>query len=49
MIRRRASDEELRNAAVKAGMITMRHDGARKAAKGITTLEEVLRATFDTE
>ena len=37
--------EELREQAVKSGMITMREDGLEKVKQGITTLEEVLRVT----
>ncbi len=35
--------EEIETAAIKAGMITMRQDGIRKAIEGITTLEEIYR------
>jgi type IV pilus assembly protein PilB len=38
---------ELRRACEKRGMINLRDDGVRKIAKGVTTLEEVLRATED--
>jgi general secretion pathway protein E len=36
---------ELRAEAISVGMITMYEDGLRKAVKGVTTFEEVLRAT----
>jgi len=36
---------EIRDAARKAGMKTLREDGLKKAELGITTLEEVLRIT----
>ncbi len=36
----------LREAARKAGMKTLREDGIRKAADGLTTLEEVIRVTM---
>jgi len=39
---------ELRN-HVEADFMTMRADGIAKAAQGITTIEEVLRATQDVE
>ena len=45
LIARNADPQELGRAAVEAGMVTMRHDGLRKAARGITTIEEVLRVT----
>jgi deoxyribose-phosphate aldolase len=41
---RRAKCDEAA-AAIEAGMVTMRHDGANKAAAGMTTLEEVGRVT----
>ena len=31
--------------AVREGMVTMREDGLRKVARGITTLDEVLKVT----
>jgi type II secretion system protein E len=41
----RASASAIRNQALKEGMITLRQDGWRKVLKGITTTEEVARAT----
>ncbi|MFT5232476.1 MAG: type IV pilus assembly protein PilB [Candidatus Krumholzibacteriia bacterium] len=41
----RASTTEIRHMAVKQGMLTLRNDGLIKVAKGVTTLEEVLRET----
>jgi len=43
LITRPATTDELRAAAVEAGMTTMLRDGIEKAAQGITTVEEVLR------
>jgi len=43
MILRRTSAGEIGCAARRAGMVTLREDGLSKAAKGITTIEEVLR------
>jgi len=40
---RRCSSTEIRKTAILNGMTTMVEDGFRKAADGITTLEEVLR------
>ena len=40
-----ASARDIRQAAVKSGMRTMRVDGLQKAIKGVTTLKEVLRLT----
>ncbi|MDP6353582.1 MAG: ATPase, T2SS/T4P/T4SS family [Planctomycetota bacterium] len=45
LIGKNVEPDELREAAIGAGMVTMRHDGCRKAAQGISTLEEVLRVT----
>lgn len=41
----RESSASIKGAAVKAGMKTLREDGLLKVAQGITTLDEVLRAT----
>jgi type IV pilus assembly protein PilB len=43
MILRRAPVGEIGRAARRAGMVPLREDGLVKAAKGITTVEEVLR------
>ena len=40
-----ATSDEIKKAAVRAGMRTLRQDGFVKALKGITTIEEVMRAT----
>jgi type II secretory ATPase GspE/PulE/Tfp pilus assembly ATPase PilB-like protein len=40
-----ANQEEIREEAVKRGMITLREAALRKIAAGITTLREVLRVT----
>jgi type IV pilus assembly protein PilB len=45
MILRGASVEELRNQAVREGMLTLRMDGIKKVERGITTLEEVVKET----
>jgi type IV pilus assembly protein PilB len=36
---------ELRDEAVRQGMLTLRMDGMVKISKGVTTLEEVLKET----
>ena len=46
MIMKDASASELKAAAVKEGMITMRRDGMLKARDGVTTVNEVLRNVF---
>ena len=45
LIHQRAPAEELARAARRAGMASLREDAVRKAASGLTTLEEVLRVT----
>ncbi len=41
----RAPASEIKKVAVAAGMVSLRDDGLRKAARGDTTLEEVIRVT----
>ncbi len=45
LILKGASSLEIRNCAIKQGMVTMRNDGMKKVMVGITTLDEVLRVT----
>jgi type IV pilus assembly protein PilB len=45
MILRGASTEELRDEAVREGMLTLRMDGLAKIKRGVTTLEEVVKET----
>ncbi|PLX27058.1 hypothetical protein C0583_04920 [Candidatus Parcubacteria bacterium] len=45
LIVNRASSDDLQEAAIKAGMTSMLHDGIIKAFKGTTTLMEVFRVT----
>jgi general secretion pathway protein E len=45
LVMKHATAAELRAEAIGVGMITMYEDGLRKAVKGVTTFEEVLRAT----
>jgi type IV pilus assembly protein PilB len=45
MVLKGASTEELREEAVKEGMLTLRTDGMLKVKRGITTLEEVVKET----
>ena len=40
-----ASTEELREGAVKEGMLTLRMDGMLKVKRGVTTLDEVVKET----
>lgn len=45
MIVSHATSEDIQQAAVKAGMLTMQQDGFVKALRGLTTIEEILRVT----
>jgi general secretion pathway protein E len=45
LVMKHANAGDLRAEAIREGMITMYDDGLRKAVKGVTTFEEVLRAT----
>jgi len=45
LVMKHATATELRAEAVREGMLTMYEDGLRKALKGVTTFEEVLRVT----
>ncbi len=45
LITRKSSAEEIRKAAVKAGMKTLREDGLEKVVQKLTSQEEVLRVT----
>ena len=47
LIMQRANSEEIRKAAIRAGAQTMLDDGIKKALRGVTTIEEVLRATHE--
>ena len=49
LIINRRSASEIRQAAVSAGMRTLRDDGWEKIFKGVTTVEEVIRATEENE
>ena len=45
LIMRRATTDELRDAAIEDGMLTLRMDGLKKLEKGLTTLDEVMKET----
>ncbi len=45
MVLKGASTEELREQAVKEGMLTLRSDGMVKVKRGVTTLDEVVKET----
>lgn len=44
LINRRAATDEFRRQAIASGMVTLKADGLAKVARGLTTVEEVLRA-----
>jgi general secretion pathway protein E len=46
-IHHRASEADIRAAAIKAGMRLMRDDGERLVREGITSREELVRVTRD--
>jgi len=45
LVMKHATAAELKRQAVSEGMLTMYEDGLRKAVRGVTTFEEVLRVT----
>ncbi|HEX7327300.1 MAG TPA: type II secretion system ATPase GspE [Casimicrobiaceae bacterium] len=45
LVMKHATATELRAEAIRGGMVAMYEDGMKKALKGVTTFEEVLRAT----
>ncbi len=46
MLRHRASASDIKEQALKEGMITMKQDGMLKVKEGITSVSEVLRCVF---
>ncbi len=47
LVNKKANADELKQAAIEEGMITMIEDGFAKAVKAVTTIEEILRVTRD--
>ena len=45
LVLQRSSSGKIKNAALAAGMITLREDGWNKVRKGVTTVSEVVQAT----
>jgi type IV pilus assembly protein PilB len=43
----RSSSSEIKKEAMRLGMKTLRQSGIHKVKEGLTTIEEVLRATMD--
>ena len=46
MVLQGSSTAELKMAAIKAGMMTLRMSGISKVLDGVTTTEEILRVTM---
>ena len=46
LILERASTGDLRNAAIREGMVALKEDGIQKALAGLTTIKEVIRAVY---
>ncbi len=46
---RRSDGGTIKKAAIEAGMITLREDGIRKVLAGVTTVDELMRATHSEE
>jgi type IV pilus assembly protein PilB len=42
-----ASAVEIKREAVRLGMMTLRQSGIRKIIEGVTSVDEVLRVTFE--
>ena len=47
LIHRQAGESELRDAATQSGMRSLRDDGQRWVAQGVTSAQELLRVTRD--
>ncbi len=45
LVMKGAGTDEIRDLAIKEGMLTLRVDGLKKVERGITTLEEVIKET----
>jgi general secretion pathway protein E len=45
LVSQNVDSKRIKRAAIERGMHTLRSDGARKVLEGITSIEEVLRAT----
>jgi type IV pilus assembly protein PilB len=45
LIMQEANADQIRDVAVREGMLTLRMDGLKKLEKGVTTLEEVMKET----
>jgi type IV pilus assembly protein PilB len=46
LVTRKSSSDEIREQAVREGMVTLKEDGLKKALEGLTTLQEVMRVAY---
>lgn len=46
LVTRKSSSDEIKDQAVREGMITLKEDGLKKALEGLTTLQEVMRVAY---
>lgn len=49
LILHRAPAGEIRRAAIKEGMVTLKEDGIKKALEGVTTIKEIMRVAYREE
>jgi type IV pilus assembly protein PilB len=49
MILARPSNDELRQVAIREGMISLKDDGIDKVRQGLTTIREIMRVAFREE
>jgi len=49
LILKRASTEELRQVALREGMVPLKEDGVQKALQGLTTIKEIMRVAYREE
>lgn len=47
LVARRASSDEIKKKAIEEGMLVLQQDGLAKVAKGVTTLDEVVKSTVE--
>lgn len=46
LMQNKQNEKIIENSAIKNSMVTMKEDGIKKALKGITTIDEVMRVTY---
>ncbi|MGQ9824366.1 MAG: GspE/PulE family protein [Desulfotomaculales bacterium] len=49
LINQKRSADEIKQQAIKEGMVTLQQDGINKARRGITSLQEIMRVAYTTE